>query len=384
MTSVKVRLWLNSKPSYRTGSSWPSKGAGVLSYSRRVTGLRRSMAEKGCDAFLCSEPSNVLYLTGFPHGLLVLPLDAEPVMFVVPLEYLAACEAAVSCQVQKVPAGERALRHAGQKLSELKAKRVWYDALQSQDFSDLVSDLRGITPERAAERLWALRMVKDDEELAKMREASKLAVYGMAVAAETIAPGVTELQVAAEAEYAMRIKGSEGAAFETLVSSGARSAMPHATASRKTIVKGELVTVDLGATVGGYRSDLTRTFQTGAPTEMQLEVARAVLQAQRSAREAVKEGALCGEVDARSRRVIEAAGYGEAFVHSVGHGIGLDVHEPPRLGPGSAEALKERNVVTVEPGIYLAGLGGFRNEDMVVVLKDGLENLTEAAPVPFP
>lgn len=355
-----------------------------MAFAQRVMMLRRSMHENSCDTFLCSEGSNVRYLTGFPRGLLMLPIDAAPVLLVPPLEYLAASQEATGCQVEKVPAGQQALKEAIPRLSQLRAKRVWYDSLYARDYLTMASELSGVALEQAAERLWALRTVKDDEEIRKLREASRLAVSGIEAAAETIAVGVTELQVAAEAEYAMRSKGSEGAAFETLVSSGARSAMPHATASHRMIREGELVTVDLGATVGGYRSDLTRTFQTGSPSETQLRIARTVLEAQRTGKEAAKEGARCDEVDAKSRAIIAAAGYGEAFVHSLGHGVGLDVHEPPRLGPTSSEVLMERNVVTVEPGIYLAALGGFRNEDMVLVLKDRGESLTEAAPVPFP
>lgn len=355
-----------------------------MGLAERVTALRRSMAEKGSDAFLLSKPSNILYLTGFSGGLLLLPIDAEPVLFASPLEHLAAEEATVGCRVEKVAMGEQALNLAARQVSQLGARRTWYDALQAQGYFMLASEFRSTVVEQAAEQLWALRLVKDDEELERLREASRLAVRGMAAAAETIAAGVTELQVAAEAEYEMRSRGSEGLAFETLVSSGARSAMPHATASKKTIQRGELVIVDLGATVAGYRSDLTRTFQIGAPSETQLAIARIVLEAQRTAKCLVKDGAICAGVDAKSRAIIEGAGYGASFVHGLGHGVGLDVHEPPRLGPQSAEVLKERNVVTLEPAIYLPTVGGLRNEDMVLVLKNGCESLTEAAPVPFP
>ena len=198
----------------------------------------------------------------------------------------------------------------------------------------------------------------------------------MKVASETVRSGVKEKDVAAEIEYAMRKAGSDGTAFETIVASGVTSAFPHGSNLEKTICKGDLVVVDLGATYRFYRSDITRTFIAGKASEKQTRIYETVKLAQQKAFETIKHGVLASEVDLAARQVIEQAGFGEFFVHNLGHGVGLEVHEAPILSPESKDILMVGNVVTDEPGIYVPGFGGVRIEDTVLVTKNGAEILT--------
>ena len=198
----------------------------------------------------------------------------------------------------------------------------------------------------------------------------------MKVAFETIKPGVKERQVAAEIEYAMRKKGSDGTAFDTIIASGAASAFPHGSCSDRTIREGDFVVVDLGATSNFYRSDMTRTFTAGKPSEKQSKIYETVKLAHQKAFEAIKPSIPAKDADAAARQIIEAAGYGEFFVHNLGHGVGLEIHEAPTLSPDSQDTLAVGNVITDEPGIYLPGYGGVRIEDTVLVTTVGAEKLT--------
>jgi Xaa-Pro aminopeptidase len=176
----------------------------------------------------------------------------------------------------------------------------------------------------------------------------------------------------------MRKKGSDGTSFDTIIASGASSAFPHGACSDRTIRQGDLVVVDLGATYQFYRSDMTRTFTAGKPTEKQRKIYETVKLAHQKAFEAIKPNALAKEVDLAARQVIEAAGYAKFFVHNLGHGVGLEVHEAPILSPDSKDTLDFGNVVTDEPGIYLPSYGGVRIEDTVLVTLDDAEKLTVA------
>jgi Xaa-Pro aminopeptidase len=191
-----------------------------------------------------------------------------------------------------------------------------------------------------------------------------------------VAAGIREYEVAAEIEYAMRKQGSSGTAFETIVASGVYSAFPHGCCSDRKIREGDLVVVDVGATYKSYRSDMTRTFVAGNPSEKQKKLYQIVKKAQEKAFEAVKPNVKAADVDAAARKIIADAGYGDCFVHNLGHGVGLEVHEPPTLSPDSKDVLAAGNVVTVEPGIYLVGYGGVRIEDAVLVQRNGAEKLT--------
>jgi Xaa-Pro aminopeptidase len=222
-----------------------------------------------------------------------------------------------------------------------------------------------------------LRAVKDSSELVKLKKAVAISDAAFSEALKIIQDGVSEIAVAAKLEEVMRRLGSERPAFATIVASGVRGSLPHGLASDKIIREGELVTMDFGAVYEGYHSDITRTVCVGRISDRQREIYNTVLNAQILGTKAVKAGVSGKSVDAAARKYITDAGYGRYFGHGLGHGVGLAIHEMPRLSPkGSDEPLKEGMAVTVEPGIYISGFGGVRIEDTVVVGADGCDILT--------
>lgn len=245
-------------------------------------------------------------------------------------------------------------------------------------FSKLKRAMPGVRLKSAAMAVTALRRKKDAFERGRMRASARVLDAGFEAARRLIRPGVRELDAASEVEQVFRKGGAEAVAFDIIMASGARGALPHGKASVKRIKKGDLVVVDMGVVVGGYNSDQTRTYCAGRPTGRQRLIYDTVLSAQARAIEAVRPGAKAADVDRAAREHIEKAGYGKFFGHGTGHGVGLDIHEAPAIGPRSTDTLEEGMVVTVEPGIYIPGWGGVRIEDMVLVTKGGREVLTKA------
>lgn len=252
-----------------------------------------------------------------------------------------------------------------------------FDFLDASAHLKLSKCLKGIRLKASRKLVWELRRVKDKTELKHMRRAAELTSVGMKTALETVRPGLREYEVAAELECAMRRLGSDGVAFDTIVASGVRSAFPHGGCTDRRIRKDDLVVIDVGAKYRHYRADLTRTVAVGKPTPRQKKIHEIVKAAQEKAFQSVKAGVNACDIDAVARGLIEKEGYGKHFVHSLGHGVGLDIHEPPSLNPENEETLKAGNVVTLEPGIYIVNFGGVRVEDTVLVREDGAERLTE-------
>jgi Xaa-Pro aminopeptidase len=224
----------------------------------------------------------------------------------------------------------------------------------------------------------SLRRVKDAAEIDQIRKAALLGSRVMEETIRTIRPGITELEVAAEIVYRMRRAGASGESFESIVAAGPRSALPHARPTPHRIGKNELVVLDLGAILRHYCSDLTRTVHIGKAPARVRQWYQAVLDAQAAARDALKSGVKCGVVDAAARNVLQRKGLGRYFVHSTGHGIGLEIHEEPRIARDQKKILESGNVVTVEPGVYVEGVGGIRIEDDALVTARGAEILTTA------
>jgi Xaa-Pro aminopeptidase len=223
-----------------------------------------------------------------------------------------------------------------------------------------------------------LRSVKDTFEVDRIRDAARLGSAVMEEAIRLIRPGVTELDIAAEIGYRMRRKGASGESFEAIVAAGPRSALPHARPTSRRIGKNELVVLDLGAILRHYCSDLTRTVYVGRAPARVRRWYQAVLDAQSAARDALKSGVTAGAIDAAARGVLQRRGLGKYFVHSTGHGIGLEIHEEPRVARGQKKVLETGNVVTLEPGVYIEGVGGIRIEDDALVMLRGTEILTTA------
>ena len=224
-----------------------------------------------------------------------------------------------------------------------------------------------------------LRMTKDDEEFACIRKAQEIAETAFEELLPFIRAGVTEREIALELNRLMFVHGAEDLSFETIALAGANTSMPHGVPSDKKVEEGEFVLLDFGAVWNGYHSDMTRTLCVGKPSEEMERVYNIVLEAQLAGLEAARAGITGRELDRISRDIIEKAGYGECFGHSLGHGVGMEIHEAPNASQGNELPLNEGAVVTIEPGIYLAGKFGVRIEDFVILTENGCENLTKCA-----
>ncbi len=346
----------------------------------RVNTLKGAFEKEKLDGYIVADETNILYFTGFLGAVrLLVPKEGENILYVYRLNYEEAKQTAKNCRVEPVKRGESANQKVADQVKSLKLKQVGFDAIDASAYMKLAKALKGVKLKAQGKLVWELRRVKDETELKYMRKAAELTSEGMKTALETIKLGLREYEVAAEIEYAMRRKGSGGVAFDTIVASGPRSAFPHGGCTDRTIRRGDLVVVDIGAKHQHYRADLTRTVTVGKPSSRQVKIHKVVREAQNRAFQTVKAGVKACDVDAVARRLIEEEGYGEYFVHGLGHGVGLDIHEPPGLNPETKDKLKVGNVVTVEPGIYITDFGGIRIEDTVLVGKSGAERLTEVS-----
>ena len=363
------------------GCAAPSTG---MDYRNRQKRLLQSREIANWDAFLVTHLPNVRYLCGFSGSSGVLALSSAGPVFFTDGRYteqaraeVAGARVVISRKSAAVAAAEW-LRRRGSARTPLMV------GIESEHLSVAARALlmRLLSP-RARLRHTAgvverLRMVKDEEELRRMKAAARLGDSLLAAALRKIHPGIAETALAAELEYAARQGGAEEMSFPTIVAAGPRSALPHARASAHAVPRRGFVLFDFGVILAGYCSDMTRTVYVGRPTAEARRIYQAVLEAQLAAIAAVRPGAAVGEVDRAARNVLRRARLGRYFTHSTGHGVGLEIHEPPRVAGGQPERLQPGMVITVEPGVYLAGRGGVRIEDMVVVTGSGCEVLTSA------
>jgi Xaa-Pro aminopeptidase len=350
------------------------------SYARRTHELQRLLRRDSLDALLVTSPADWYYLTGFTGEAGTLIVGLRNVTLVTDGRFTV--QAAEELRgVTVVEQKEGLYRSCGELLKNLRALRVGFDPNQvTVGQSQLLRKAAGkpVQFKEAPGLVASLRARKDATELAQMRKAAILASEVVEYAIALLKPGVREFEVAAEIEYQMRKRGASGAAFESIVAFGSHAALPHARATAKRLRKNELVVLDLGAILGKYCSDITRTVYVGkAPARIRLWY-QAVLEAQAAAIQAIGPGKGGGEVDAAARGVLAAYRLDQYFVHSTGHGLGLEVHEEPRLAKGQKTQLALGNVVTIEPGVYIAGVGGIRIEDDVVVHEGRNEVLTRA------
>jgi Xaa-Pro aminopeptidase len=347
---------------------------------KRVNALKQEAFEqKGFDGFLVANEINMLYFTGCPGlACVLIPKTDASSVHVYNVNYIQAKAEAKGFQVELVERGENLMEKIANQVKAFKIRKLAVDSLSYENYHSIANKVKGKTKLKIQGKLvWELRKVKDEKELELMRKAGELTSEGMKVAYEVMKPGIRECEVAGEIEYAMRKKGSWGTAFETIVASGARSAYPHGGCTEREIRKGDLVVVDVGASYHHYRSDMTRTLVAGKPSAKQKKIHEIVRLAQEKACQAVKPKAKARDIDTVARKTIEAAGYGEYFMHGLGHGVGLEVHEPPTLNQVSKDRLTIGNIVTIEPGIYLVDFGGFRIEDTVLVQKGKAEKFTK-------
>jgi Xaa-Pro aminopeptidase len=342
----------------------------------RINALKRaSFKHDKIDSFLIFNITNLTYLTGLSGATaLQIPSQGESTLYVSSVNYEQTKAEAKDLRVELLKRGDNLMEKMA---NPSKSKIFAVDTLSIEGWRALAKAVGGEKNLHLSGNIISkMRIIKDEKEIKLIRKASELTSEGMRVAAETIKPGVKEKEVATEVEYTMRKKGSDGVAFDTIIASGKSSAFPHGSCSSRTIKEGDLVMVDIGATYMFYRSDMTRTFTAGVPTEKQRKIYDDVNQAHQKAFENIKPDAKASEVDAAARKVIEQAGFGDFFVHNLGHGVGLEIHEAPTLSADSKDVLEAGMVVTDEPGIYLPGIGGVRIEDTVLVGRGGAEKLT--------
>jgi Xaa-Pro aminopeptidase len=352
-------------------------------HADRLARLRTSLAASQLDALLVSALPNVRYLTGFSGSNGIVLVTADDALLVTDFRYATQVKSEVS------PAVRVAIEPStlwGRLWTELKAMpQVAVIAFESAHVTH--QDSARFVGEGAEGAAWRwrpalnlveiLRESKDASELVHIREAVRIAEFALSRTLPQVRAGMTELAVAGVLEHELRSAGSEGFPFETIIAAGARSALPHARASKAVIEAGDLLLIDFGAVTGGYCSDITRTFVVGCPPDSrQMEIHTIVREANASASVGVRAGMRGRDADGLARQYIERRGYGEAFGHSLGHGIGLEIHESPRLAKSAESPLAPGAVVTIEPGIYLEGWGGVRIEDDVVLTSEGPQVLT--------
>lgn len=328
------------------------------------------------DALLVSNIKNIRYLSGFTGSSAHILITAGKKFFLTDSRY--ATQVAGEVKGYRVKICARAVEAISAIIAAEKARTVAFesDFVTHDAFLRLKKQLPSVKLKPMPGVSSKARQLKDPFEVDRITDSVRVLDMGFEEAVRVVRAGTAEKEAASLIEFAFREAGADGLAFDTIVASGPRAALPHAKASDRKIRKGELVVVDMGVLLDGYNSDATRTLCVGRPTAEQKKVYRTVLDAQRRAIDRVAPGVKAADVDAAARKTIEKAGYGKYFGHATGHGVGLDVHEGPSVGPLSKERLAPGMVITVEPGIYIPGWGGVRIEDMLLVTKDGFEVLT--------
>jgi Xaa-Pro aminopeptidase len=347
-------------------------------FTKRRREVVKELKRRALDCLLVTHPANWYYLTGFTGESGVLVITPNGSTLITDGRFTVQAKNETTGVHVELQAGSL-YTCAGEWLRQQKVRRAGYDpghwtVTQSKSLKKAGgSKCKAVEASGIVERL---RMHKDAQELAAMRKAAILAGQVLESVLPLVKPGVREAEIAAEIEYRMKKRGASGASFESIVASGKRAALPHARPTSKCIGKNELVVLDLGAILGHYCSDMTRTVYVGRAPERIRKWYNAVLSAQQAAVSAVQAGTTCGDVDAAAREVLKKSALDGYFVHSTGHGLGLEVHEEPRIARGQAIRLEAGNVITIEPGIYVEGVGGIRIEDDVAVRSRGSEVLT--------
>lgn len=344
----------------------------------RVEKLRSKMREHDLDSFLITNEFNLRYLTGFTGTTGLALITLEHAYFVTDFRYTE--QASEQCEGYKIIKNVKPLyEELGDLVNHLALANMAFEEqtvtfFQYTELERLVEcDLIPVTG-----IIESLREVKDVSEIETIRKACQIADSAFEHILTYIKPGMTEIQVANELDFYMRSLGASGVSFETIVASGLRSAMPHGVASDKVIEEGDFITIDFGCYYDGYVSDMTRTISLGEPSDKLKEIYQIVKGAQQRVLDVAKPGMTGIELDAVARDYITEHGYGEAFGHSTGHGIGLEIHEGPNVSKVADKAFVPGNIITNEPGIYLPGIGGVRIEDDMLITEDGIDRLTHS------
>jgi len=353
-----------------------------MNFNNRLEKLRAKLEEKAIDAILISRPENRYYLSGFDGSAGFLLITPGNTILATDFRYVEqAKEQAPDYHIFQI-SGDIAdwfpglLSEPGLRKMGFEAEHVTFSLYQHLSEIAKGKSLPKLVPLRGI--VEALRAIKETEEIELIARAAKITDDSMDYIMETIQAGMTEMEVAWEIEKALRERGSQPLPFDIIVASGPNSALPHHKPSTRTINRNEPIVIDIGARIGGYCSDLTRTICLGGGDDTFKKIYDIVLGAQLVSFAIIKEGMSGGEADSLARTVIEEAGYGEDFGHGLGHGIGIAPHEMPRLGAGSADRLISGMAFTIEPGISLSGWGGVRIEDMSIIENGKIRMVSEA------
>jgi Xaa-Pro aminopeptidase len=345
----------------------------------RQAKVLRELRFRGQGALLATHLADIHYLCGFTGSSAVLMLARDSgAVFFTDGRYTEQAQAEIQGTAEIVIEANplvRALEWA--RKNKLRRLGLDFTHLSVSSFREVQRTLGGrFRLDDCSGVIEGLRMIKDADEISRIRKAVNLGASLFPVALRSMRPGVSESEVAAEMEYEARRRGAEGMSFETIVAGGRRSALPHGRASHQTLPQRGFVVVDFGVILTGYCSDMTRTVHLGKAEARERRMYHAVLRAQLAAIRKVGPGVAVSTVDRTARETLERAGYGKFFTHSTGHGVGLEIHEPPRIAGKQRQKLRPGMVITVEPGVYIPNEGGVRIEDMVLVTEGGCEVLT--------
>lgn len=340
--------------------------------------LRAEMKRRDIEALLVTSPFNLRYITEFTGTAGLAIVTQDKAVFITDFRYTEQAGVQVK-EFEVVQAKKNLMDEAVQTVHSLGVQTLTFE----QDYMTYATAVQykekvEVEMEPVSNLIEKIRMVKTPEEVVVLKAAAKIADDAFEHICGYIRPGLTELEVSNELEFFMRKQGATSSSFDIIVASGLRSALPHGVATDKVIEKGDMITLDFGALYNGYISDITRTVAVGEPSGQMKEIYDIVLKAQELGVEKIGPGMSGIEADAIARDFIKSRGYGEAFGHSTGHGIGLEVHESPGLSSRSETVLEPGMAVTVEPGIYLPGVGGVRIEDDILITESGNERLTNS------
>lgn len=353
-----------------------------MNHAGRLRWLRKQL-EQDFDALLIAHLPNVRYLTGFTGSAAALVVTRNKSLLFTDGRYTVQARAEVQgarVAISRKPPLTAAAEWIASHRSDLRGSLnvgVESEHLTLAAHDQIRKQLpKGSRLKHSPDFVQQARTVKDKDEIICVRNAVLMGAGLFDTALETIRSGVKEVEVAAQMEYAARCAGAEGMSFETIIASGERSALPHGRASQAAIPSAGFVVCDFGVILSGYCSDMTRTVHVGRPSDDARTIYEAVREAQQAGVDAVAPGMTVGEIDEAARKVLKKAGFGRFFTHSTGHGVGIEIHEPPRVAAGRNEVLQPGMVITIEPGAYIPGKWGVRIEDMVLVTERGCEVLT--------
>lgn len=346
----------------------------------RTEALIKRIKEKNIDGIIIHDPMNRRYLSGFTGSSGYLYISKNKKIMITDFRYIE--QATKQCQgFEIIDQGSTGVFQTLHKIiSDDQATLIGFEShkVTYSDYLELKKILADVTLVETSDMVEDIRMIKDANELSALKEAARIADLAFEHILPFLKVGITELEIALELEFFMRKNGASSLSFDTIIASGAHSSLCHAKPTSKKIEMGDFITMDFGCIYEGYCSDMTRTVVMGKANDKQKKIYQTVLKAQQEALAVIKAGLTGKEVDEVARNIIKAEGFGDYFGHGLGHSLGLEVHEEPRLSPKGLRILEKDMMMTVEPGIYIPDFGGVRIEDLVCIKSDGYENFTNS------